>query len=74
MSNRRTADLSLDASLLTEAQDLKLDVTRAAEDGIARAVKAEKERLWKIENAEAIQAENEYIDKHGLPFTKYRQF
>jgi hypothetical protein len=34
----------------------------------------ERERLWRIENAEAIAKENEYVAKHGLPFAKYRQF
>lgn len=62
----------VDERLLLEARDLKLDVSQAAADGIARAVKAEKERLWKIENADAIKAENDYIEKHGLPLAKYR--
>ncbi|TRL35037.1 type II toxin-antitoxin system CcdA family antitoxin [Rhizobium straminoryzae] len=66
--------ISIDRALLAEATDLKLDVSRAAEDGIARAVKAEKERLWRIENAEAIAAENTDIEKHGLPLAKYRLF
>ena len=34
----------------------------------------ERERLWRIENAEAIAKQNEYVEKHGLPFAKYRQF
>ena len=64
--------VEVDERLLLEARDLKLDVSQAAADGILRAVKAEKERLWKIENAEAIKAENDYIEKHGLPLAKYR--
>lgn len=40
----------------------------------ARAIKAEKERRWKIENADAVKADNEYVAKHGLPLAKYRQF
>ncbi|PCK80747.1 hypothetical protein CPT34_13690 [Rhizobium sophoriradicis] len=36
--------------------------------------RAERERLWRIENAEAIAEQNEYVAKHGLPFAKYRQF
>lgn len=71
---RKPANLSLDSSLLSEARELKLNISRAAEDGIASAIRAEKERLWRIENAEAIRAENEYIEKHGLPLAKYRQF
>ncbi|MBP2548368.1 antitoxin CcdA [Neorhizobium galegae] len=67
-----TNAIHVDERLLLEARDLKLDVSQAATDGIARAVKAEKERLWKIENAEAIKAENDDIEKHGLPLAKYR--
>lgn len=71
---RKPANLSLDSGLLSEARELKLNISRAAEEGIASAIRAEKERLWRIENAEAIRAENEYIEKHGLPLAKYRQF
>ncbi|SSC65723.1 type II toxin-antitoxin system CcdA family antitoxin [Ciceribacter selenitireducens] len=71
---RKATDVPLDETLVTEARVLGLDVSDAAEKGLARAVKAEKERLWRIENADAIRAEREYVEKHGLPFAKYRQF
>lgn len=71
---RKSANLSLDSDLISLARDLKINLSRAAEDGIERAVKAERERLWRIENAEAIRLENEYVEKHGLPLAKYRQF
>jgi antitoxin CcdA len=71
---RKSANLSLDSDLISRARDLKINLSRAAEDGIERAVKAERERLWRIENAEAIRLENEYVEKHGLPLAKYRQF
>jgi hypothetical protein len=41
---------------------------------LSRAIKAERERLWRLENAEAIRQEAEYVEKHGLPVAKYRQF
>jgi antitoxin CcdA len=72
--SRKSADLSLDSNLVSQARDLKINLSRAAEDGIGRAVKAEQERLWRLENAEAIRLENEYVEKHGLPLAKYRQF
>lgn len=71
---RRSANLTVDDELLTQAKNLNINISRAAEEGIARAVKAERERLWKIENAEAIEAANAYVEKHGLPLAKYRQF
>lgn len=71
---RKQHDLTVSEALVAEAETLGLDITGAAEKGIALAIKAEKERLWKIENAEAIQADNDYVAKHGLPLAKYRQF
>lgn len=73
-TSRKQSSVEVDERLLTEARDLKLDVEKAAADGIAHAVKAEKERLWKLENAEAIQAANDYVEKHGLPLARYRLF
>lgn len=71
---RKAANLSLDSELLSQARDLDINLSRAAEDGIAKAVKAERERRWLEENAEAIRAENDYIEKNGLPLAKYRLF
>jgi antitoxin CcdA len=73
-SARKPTNLSLDTELMAQARDLKINLSRAAEDGIERAVKAERERLWRIENAEAIAASNKYVEEHGLPLAKYRQF
>lgn len=39
-----------------------------------RAEKAERERRWLSENAEAIRLENERIERDGLPLAKYRLF
>ncbi|MEO4000876.1 type II toxin-antitoxin system CcdA family antitoxin [Mesorhizobium sp. CAU 1732] len=73
-SIRKAANLSIDATLLAEAKTLSVNISRAAEEGIASAVRAEKERLWKIENREALESWNAYVDEHGLPLAKYRQF
>lgn len=71
---RKAHDLRVSETLAAEAEALGLDVTGHAEKGIALAIKAEKERRWKIENAEAIKASNDYVAKHGLPLAKYRLF
>ena len=73
-SARKAANLSLNATLVASARELDINISRAAEDGLTRAIKAEQERRWLDENAEAIRLENEYVEKHGLPFAKYRQF
>lgn len=71
---RKAANLSLDSTLVEQAREFKINISRAAEEGITAAIKAERERLWRLENAEAIRQSNEYVEKHGLPLAKYRKF
>jgi antitoxin CcdA len=71
---RQPANLSIDAQLMKEAKALEVNVSRAAEAGIAEAVAAEKSRLWKLENRAALEAWNEYVDRNGLPLAQFRQF
>jgi antitoxin CcdA len=71
---RQPANLSIDSNLMREAKGLDVNVSRAAEAGIAEAVAAEKTRLWKLENRATMDAWNEYVAKHGIPLEDSRQF
>lgn len=71
---RKAANLSLDENLLSEARALDINISRAAENGISLALKAERERRWRAENADAIEDMNSYTEKNGLPLAKWRPF
>lgn len=71
---RQPANLSIDSQLMKEAKGLNVNVSRAAEAGIAEAVAAEKTRLWKLENRATMDAWNDYVDKHGILLAEHRQF
>ena len=71
---RRSANLSIEADVLEEARALNVNLSKAAQDGIRRAIALEKARKWKEENADAIRSSNEYVEKYGLPLEKYRMF
>ncbi|MEO5494277.1 MAG: type II toxin-antitoxin system CcdA family antitoxin [Sphingomonas sp.] len=71
---RRPTNLSIDARLVADARQLGINVSRASEDGLARELKAERERRWLEENREAIAAYNEWVKNNELPLAKYRQF
>lgn len=71
---RRATNLSLNSNLVEQARALNINLSGAAEAGIAEAIAAEKARKWREENAEAIQSSNEYVEKYGLPLEKYRMF
>ena len=69
---RAGTNLSVSVELIEEARALGINLSREAENGIAKAVSEEKARRWKEENAEAIEGANRYLAEHGLPFAKYR--
>lgn len=71
---RRPANLSIKARLLQEAKALDINISRAAEAGIAQAVADEKARLWKVENRATLEAWNDYVERNGLPLARQRQF
>jgi antitoxin CcdA len=69
---RKAANLSIDVKVLADAKALDINVSRAAEMGIAEAVKAEKGRRWLEENRGALESSNAWVEKHGLPLAKFR--
>lgn len=71
---RKPTNLSLDGELLKEARALGINVSRSAEAGIAEAVKRHKQQQWLQENAAALASSNAYVEEHGLPLARYRQF
>ena len=71
---RRATNVTLPETLLAEARALRINVSQAAETGVAQAVADKRAALWAEENHEAIQSSNAYVDKHGLPLAKYRGF
>ncbi len=74
VQTRKPTNLSLDRTLLEEARALDVNLSRAAEEGLRAAVKAEKERQWKAENRDVIEAYNTWVEKNGILLSEYRQF
>lgn len=73
-STRKPTNLSLDSTLLKEAKSLGINVSRAAEAGIAEAVRRHKQEKWLEDNASALASSNAYVEANGLPLARHRQF
>ncbi|WP_043203139.1 type II toxin-antitoxin system CcdA family antitoxin [Paraburkholderia acidipaludis] len=71
---KKATNVSLAESLLTEARDLGINVSQAAEAGLARAVADKRAEVWLKENKEAIESYNAYVEKNGLPLEQSRMF
>jgi antitoxin CcdA len=71
---RRSTSLTLNRALLDEARELGVNVSRAAEEGVAHAIRAARARQWREENAEAIADYNRFVAARGLPLADSRKF
>jgi antitoxin CcdA len=71
---RKATNVSLDEALLAEAKSLRINISQAAEAGLARAVAQRRAELWLAANREAIASSNDYVERQGLPLARYRAF
>lgn len=71
---KRATNVSLTENLLSEAKALHINISHAAEAGLAQAIAHRRTELWLKENKEAIDSSNAFVDDHGLPLAKYRMF
>ncbi|HBS25664.1 MAG TPA: post-segregation antitoxin CcdA [Gammaproteobacteria bacterium] len=71
---KKATNVSINETLLTTARSLKINVSKAAEHGLFKAVADKKAELWLEENRQALESSNTYVEKYGLPLAKYQQF
>jgi antitoxin CcdA len=58
----------------SEAKALHINISHAAEAGLAQAIARRHTELWLEEHEEAINSSNAFVEEHGLPLAKYRMF
>lgn len=73
-TTKRATNVSLAEDLLFEAKALHINVSHAAEAGLAAAIARKRAELWLKENEEAINSSNAFVEQRGLPLTKHRMF
>lgn len=71
---RRPASVSIRAQLLMEAKALDVNVSRAAERGLEAAIAERRASLWLQENRQALESSNAFVERHGLPLARHRNF
>jgi antitoxin CcdA len=73
-SARKSTNVTLAVSLVAEARELGINVSQAAEVGIAAAVVRRRQERWLAENQDALESSNAFVEQHGLPLAQYRNF
>jgi antitoxin CcdA len=71
---KRATNISLRADLIEEAKRLDINISQACERGLEEQVARSRAEQWLEENREAIESSNAWVEKHGLPLARYRQF
>jgi antitoxin CcdA len=71
---RKPTNVTLDEALLVEAKALRINISQAAEAGLARAVAERRAAQWLEENRGALDSSNAYVEQHGLPLAQFRNF
>ena len=71
---RIKVNLTLDAGVAETARALGLNMSRLAEQAIAEATKAERNRLWREENRASIAAYADEVARDGLALAAFRTF
>ena len=71
---KKATNVSLAEPLLAEAKELRINISQAAEAGLAKAVAEKRAALWLQQNWGAIESSNAYVEAHGLPLDDVRMF
>ena len=71
---KKTIHLTLNPQVLAEAKKLGINISKACDAFLESLVRQEKERLWRLENADFIASYNKTIEDEGLPLDSWRTF
>ena len=74
ISARKATNVTIPAGLLDQAKSLGINISKASEEGLSRAVTAKQEAIWLQANQAALDSSNAYVDRHGIPLAKHRNF
>lgn len=71
---KKTIHLTLNPQVLAEAKKLGINISKVCDAFLESLVRQEKERLWRLENADFIASYNKTIEDEGLPLDSWRTF
>lgn len=71
---KKATNISLSAELITEAKALGINISKACERGLAAELAEVRTARWRADNAKAIGAWNDLVEKDGPPLARHRQF
>ena len=74
LAAKRAANLSINGDLLSKAKAADINLSATLELALAEALKRRQREQWRAQNAAAIDAYNEHVEKHGVFSDGLRSF
>lgn len=71
---KRPTNVSINSDLLKKAKGLNINLSATLEKALAEQIKAEQRSQWLTENADAIQAYNEFVEANSTFSDSVRKF
>jgi antitoxin CcdA len=71
-SRKRALNVSVRIDLAEEAKEFGTNVSAVLERALEQEHREKRRERWRAENRQAIEAWNEWIDEHGIPFAELR--
>jgi len=71
---KKATNVSINSDLLQKAKDLKINLSATLEHALAEQLRNEQRTAWLRENADAIQAYNQFVETNGTFSDSVRKF
>jgi len=71
---KKPANLSINGDLLVKARELNINLSATLEKALTEQLKQKQRKLWRKQNAKAIQAYNRLVKKQGVFSDELRSF
>jgi len=71
---KRATNITLPVDVYEQAKALGINFSRACEQALRDAIRAEEGRRWAAEHADFVDAHNAFVEKNGVPLEEYRMF
>lgn len=71
---KKPTNVSINSDLLNQARSLKINLSATLERALTEQLRERQEAQWRQENATAIHAYNEHVEKYGTFSDSVRKF
>lgn len=71
---KKATNISINSDLLSRARSLNINLSSTLESALKQILAETKAEQWKLENRNAIQAYNDFIEENGCFSDEYRNF